>query len=119
MKIFPTVRKAVNTIKQLQELCSRGGFNLAKFINNKQEVTQSIPDGKRKPNARNELVTLGSLQEEKALGVKWDYENDTLCFYIKLADKTLTRCGLLSTLSNVCDPLGLGAPFLLKGRQII
>ena len=27
--------------------------------------------------------------------------------------------GLLSMLSSVYDPLGLGAPFMLKGRQII
>ena len=53
------------------------------------------------------------------MGVKWDFQNDTLGFYIKLVDKPLTRCGLLSTLSSVYDPLALGAPFLLKERQII
>ena len=37
LKSFPTVKEAVSTIKQLQELCSRGGFNLTKFISNKQE----------------------------------------------------------------------------------
>ena len=119
MKSFPTVEEAVHAIKKLQELCSRGGFNLTKFISNKQEVIKSIPDDKRKPNVRNELVTLGNLPEEKALGVKWDTQNDTLGFYIKFADKPLTRRGLLSTLSSVYDPLGLAAPFLLKGRQII
>ena len=61
LKSFPTVKKAVNGIKQLQELCSRGGFNLTKFTSNKQEVINSIPDNKRKPNIRNELVTLGNL----------------------------------------------------------
>ena len=63
LKSFPTVKKAVNGIKQLQELCSRRGFNLTKFTNNKQEVIKSIPDNKRKPNVRNELVTLGNLPE--------------------------------------------------------
>ena len=38
LKSFPTVKEAVNAIKQLQELCSRGGFNLTKFISNKQET---------------------------------------------------------------------------------
>ena len=65
------------------------------------------------------MVTLGNLPEEKALGLKWDTQNDTLGFYIKLADKPLTRRGLVSTLSSVYDPVVLGAPFLLKGRQII
>ena len=117
LKSFPTVNQAVNAIKQLQELCSRGGFNLTKFISNKEEVIKSIPDDKRKSTVRNGLVTLGNLPEEKALGVKWDTQNDTLGFYIKLADKPLTRCDLLSTLSSVYDPLGLGAPFLLKGDR--
>ena len=89
LKSFPTVIEAVHAIKQLQELCSRGGANLTKFISNKQEVIKSIPDDKRKPNVRNELVTLGNLQEEKALGVKWDIQNDTLGFYIKFADNRL------------------------------
>ena len=64
-KSFPTVNQAVNTIKQIQELCSRGGFKLTKFISNKQEVIKSIPDDKRKPSARNELVTFGNVPEEK------------------------------------------------------
>ena len=119
LKSFPKVKEAVHAIKQLQELCSRGGFNLTKFISNKQEVIKSIPDDKRKPNVRNELVTLGNLPEEKVLGVKWDTQNDTIGFYIKFADNPLTRRGLLSTLSSVYDPLGLAAHFLLKGRQII
>ena len=105
LKSFPTAKDAVNAIKQFQELCSRGGFNPEKYISFKQEVIKSIPDDKRKPNVRNE-------SKEKALGVKWDTQNDTLGFYIKFADKPLTRRGLL-------DPLGLVAPFLLKGRQII
>ena len=63
LKSFPTVNQTVNAIKQLQELCSSGGFNLTTFISNKQEVIKSIPDDKRKPNVRNELVTLGNLPE--------------------------------------------------------
>lgn len=31
---------------------------------------QSIPDDKKKPNVRNELVTLGNILEENALGLK-------------------------------------------------
>ena len=86
-------------------------------MSKKKEVINSIPDDKRKSIGRNELVILGNLPEEKALAVKWDTQNDTLGFYIKLAHKPLTRCGLLSTLSSVYDPLGLGAPFLLKGDR--
>ena len=54
LKSFPTVNQAVNAIKQLQELCSRGGFNLTKFISNKEEVINSVPDDKRKSIVRND-----------------------------------------------------------------
>ena len=65
------------------------------------------------------MVTLGNLPEEKALGVNRHTQNDTLGFYIKLTNKPLTIRGLLSTLSSAYDSLGLGAAFLLKGKQII
>ena len=43
----------------------------------------------------------------------------TLGFIIKMDDKPATRRELLAALSSIYDPLGLGAPFLLKGRLII
>ena len=62
---------------------------------------------------------MGCLREDKALGFKWDAEKDTLGFTTKLVDKPSKRRELLSMLSSVYNPLGLGAPFMLKGRQII
>ena len=87
LKSFPIVKKAINTIKQLQESCNKEGFNFTKFISNKQEVILSITNNKGKPNVRNELLTFGNLPDEMALGVKWDTQNKTLGFYMKLADK--------------------------------
>ena len=62
---------------------------------------------------------MGCLPEDKALGAKWDVEKDTLGFTMKLVEKPSTRCGLHSMLSSVCNPLGLEAPVMLKGRQMI
>ena len=78
LKSFPAVKKAVNKIKQPQEFCTTEGLTLTKFNSNKKEVIQSIPDDKRKPNVRNELLTLGNLPEEKTLRVKLDTQNYTL-----------------------------------------
>ena len=46
-------------------------------------------------------------------------KDDTLGFIVKMNNKPATRQGLLAALGSIYDPLGLGAPFLLKGRQII
>ena len=60
-------------------------------------------------------LNLGILSEDKALGVKWNIQEDTLRFLIKMDDKPATQHGVLAVLSSVYDPLGLGEPFLLKG----
>ena len=64
-------------------------------------------------------LNIGILPEDKALGVKWNIQEDMSGFIIKMDDKPPTRRGLLAALSIVYDPLGLGAPFLLKDRLII
>ena len=68
---------------------------------------------------KTKIWLLGVVAEDKALGVRWNIEEDNLGFQIKISDKRVTRRGLREALSKVYDPLGLGAPFLLKGHQII
>lgn len=59
------------------------------------------------------------LPGDQALGILWNVEAETLGFKIAIKEKPLTKRGMLSTLSSIFDPLGLGSPFLLKGKQII
>ena len=104
---------------QVKSLCKEGGFNLTKFSSNHIEVLKSIPDECRKDGVKDKDLNLGILPENKVLGVKWNIQENTLGFIIKMDDKPATRRGLLAALSSVYDPLGLGASFLLKGRLII
>ena len=83
------------------------------------EVLKSILDKYRKDGVKDKDLNLGILPEDKTLGVKWNIQGDMLGFIIKMEDKPATQCGLLAALSSVYDPLGLGAPFLFKGRLII
>ena len=62
---------------------------------------------------------LGNLPEEQALDVLWKTEEDLLVFKVSIKDKPTTRRGILSILSSVYNPLGFGAPFLLRGKQIL
>ena len=64
-------------------------------------------------------MAIGVLAKDKPLGVRWNVGEDTLGFQIKISDKPVSSCGFLASLTSVYDPLGLGAPFLLKGCQII
>ena len=59
---------------------------------------------------------------ERALGVHWDVEADTLGFKVDVSafqDRPLTRRGLLSVISGVYDPLGLASPFVMRGRLLL
>ena len=94
-------------------------LDIAKSSSNHIEVLKSIPDECRKDGVKDKDLNLGILPEDKALGVKWNIQEDTLGFIIKMDDKPATQRGLLATLSSVFDPLGLGAPFLLKRRLIM
>ena len=119
LKSFPSTKIAVGMIRKVKLLCKEGGFNLTKFSCNHIEVLKSVPEEYRKDGVKDKDLNLGILPEDKALGVKWNIQEDTLGFIIKMGDKPTTRCGLLAALSSVYDPLGFGAPFLLKGRLII
>ena len=118
-KSFQAITKAKDAIRKVKELCAKGGFNLTKFTSNNKEVLKSIPDKDRRKNVTDEALTFGKLPEDKTLGVKRNISKDTLGFQTKMAENPSARRGLLSMLSSIYNTLGLGAPFLLKGRLII
>ena len=97
---------------------NEGGFNLTKFVSTSKEVLHSIPETFRRNDVKDKDLGC-NLPDEQAQGILWNVEADTLGFKIDIKEKPLTRRGMLSTLSSIYDPLGLGVPFLLKGKQII
>ena len=100
LKSTKGAEEAVSLTKNVVQRCAAGGFKLTKFISNHPDVLSAIP-------------------EERALGVLWNTDNDTLCCNINIMEKPLTRRGLLAMLSSIYDPLGLVSPFSLKGRKTI
>ena len=56
---------------------------------------------------------------ERALGVQWCVDSDHLQFRVELKDRPFTRRGILASISSIYDPLGLAAPFMLTGKQIL
>ena len=69
--------KAITLMKDVKLMCQEGGFNLTKLASISKRVLQSIPEKVRKMGVKNSNL-LGSLPEERALGVLWNVENDTL-----------------------------------------
>ena len=119
LKSFPDVETAVDMVNKVRALCLEAGFNLRKFTSSSVDLLKVIPNELRKDGMKNKSVKLRNLTHDKALGVKWNVKDDTLGFIIKMNNEPTTQQRLLAALSSIYDPLGLGAPFLLKERQII
>ena len=64
-------------MKDVKSMYRKGGFNFTKFASNSKRVLQSIPEKDRKMGIKNSGL-LGSLPEERALGVLWNVENEHL-----------------------------------------
>ena len=116
LKSYPDAENTIANVLKTQEMCDKGGFNLTKFVSNNKEVVNSIPSCKRAPSMEDFRICEPKLPIERALGVSWCIELDTFEFRIILNDIPLTRRAILSSISSIYDPLGLIAPFLLKGR---
>ena len=78
---------------------------MTKFISNSKKVLHSIPETFRGNGVKDKDLGC-KLTDEQVLAIWWNVEADTLGFKIAI-------------LSSIFDPLGLGAPFLLKRKQII
>ena len=81
----------------------------------------SIPESERAAVAKTslELGQQDSTSIERALGLQWCIDSDEFCFRLTLKDHPLTRRGILATVASIYDPLGLIAPLVLVGRQIL
>ena len=119
LKSAPSATEASALIKSTKSLLAKGGFNLHKFISNSKEVIEAIPKEQRASGIKELDLTRDILPIERALGVQWCVQSDALQFRVVLKDKPLTRRGILASISSIYDPLGLAAPFLLQGKQIL
>ena len=119
LKSVPNEKQAIELIKQLQELCSLGGFRLTKWISNSRMVLDSISNSDKSKTVIQLDLDSQSLPVEKALGVYWCVERDCFSFRINVQSRPLTRRGVLSITSSVFDPLGLASPFILPAKMIL
>ena len=91
---------------------------LTKFVSNSKELIISIPWKDRRQQAPDKRLLETIPDNEKSLGVFWNIEDDKVGFQVHMKKKPLTRRGMLPSLSSICDPLALAAPFMLEGRRV-
>ncbi len=80
----PTDSNAVLLYQRLTEMCSRGGFNLTKWISNSRTVLNAIPEEDRDKKVKNLDLEHDNLPLERALGVLWCAESDVFKFKVTI-----------------------------------
>lgn len=115
LKSVENVDEAISLLEELTSLLAERGFWLTKWVSNKREVLSAVPSMER---AKSITLDLEKLPVERALGVQWDVEKDTLGFR-RGKETSNTRRGVLSFVASIYDPLGLVSPFVLPARIML
>ena len=110
---------AVGIYKDLKKLLSLGGFNLTKWISNKREVIDAIPEEDRSKELKKIDFERDILPVERALGVQWNVANDSFQYNVNIPAREATKRGILSFISSIYDPLGMVSPFILTAKIIL
>ena len=118
LKSYGDSGHAVDVSRQLQELLARGGFQLAKWMSNHRNVLSAFPVEERAPHVKDLDLKFDNLPLDRALGIHWDVEQDTINFVFGKGEQSENRKGVLSLIATVYDPLGFASPLLLPGREI-
>jgi len=112
---------AITARLETQELLSRGGFHIRKWLSNSEAVMTTIPECDR---ATGTALHLGdhahcTLPTVKTLGVSWSAERDAFTFrFCDTQPKQFTKRSVLRGLSTVFDPRGQIAPFTVRAKVL-
>ncbi|XP_033636759.1 uncharacterized protein LOC117297720 [Asterias rubens] len=114
-----TEEEAVKLSSELKTLLQKGGFKLTKWLSNRPSVLKSFPIEERAKQLKDLDLNHDELPVDRALGVSWDVERDSLGYKLAIKDKPITRRGLLSIVSSIYDSLGYANPFILRARLLL
>ena len=111
-----SVQEGVKIVTQLPQLLQKGGFHLTKWSLNNSSVLQAVPGPERSTLLLN-LDLDNSI--ERVLGIRWNIQRDVFEFRVNIPPHSLTRRGILSTLSSLFDPLGFVSPIILNPKNLL
>lgn len=116
-----TVQEAVDLGLGVAEAVGRLGFKMTKWASNSKEVLAHFPPEDLAPPFKEVMEDKKSpLPTAKALGMKWNSENDTFCFSCRPQKKRATTVAeVLSQLASVFDALQIVGPYIMAGKLFL
>ncbi|XP_070519743.1 uncharacterized protein [Cardiocondyla obscurior] len=111
-----SVSSAKVLITQLINICTAGGFPLAKWSFNSSELSKIIPT----PEPSKGPVDFHSDITHTILGLRWNPTEDFFYFHVTPTENQVpTKRIVLSETARLFDPLGWLAPVIIKAKILI
>ena len=117
LKSVASCEEAIAMISSTRSLLATGGFHLAKFRSNFNEILSCVPEDDCVKGAK--TIKRESQEPSNTLGLKWNTTNDMFEIALNIDPKPLTRRGMLSMIAQCFDSLGFIQPFLLPARKML
>ena len=115
---FSNDQNAIEVVSKVQHTLAESGFNLTSFSSNSRKVLKHLPVEKLSHSMTDVDISGDNLSQERALGIVWKTNNDTLGYCVNLPDHPATKRGILSTICSIYDPLFLASPALIKAKRL-
>jgi hypothetical protein len=98
----------------------QSSLHLSNVMSNSKEILAKFPDEEKAPKFSDiNAKDIQSLPSMKALGVRWDCEEDVFCFSTRAEAKKANNIGdVLSQLALTYNPLQTVEPYLMAGKLL-
>ena len=115
MPSVDSIKKAIETRRQLTEMGDKAGFHVRKWVSNLTEVLADVPADDR---ASEVDLEENFLPVTKTLGVSWTAREDQFLFHYSPPSKDFefTKRNVLNKTATLFDPLGFLSPFVVKAK---
>ena len=111
-------QQAIKLANELMNIMKLGGFQLTKFLSNKEEVIKALPTSEVSKSTEN--IQFADEVNERALGMNWSLKNDLFLFNsVKRSTDLYTKREVLKVIASVFDPLGFLSPFIVSEKSFL
>lgn len=111
-----STQEVLHIQKEVSSILASAGFELRKWLCNDQTILNEF-----QINKDLDVSVLPIGEQGKLLGVCWNSERDLIQYSINISCKenNVTKRIILSTVSQIYDPLGLLGPIIIVGKLLI
>ncbi|XP_063890748.1 uncharacterized protein LOC126055712 isoform X1 [Helicoverpa armigera] len=111
-----SIKETIDKCRHVIEVLKSGKYNLRKWQSNSPDVLKAICEDR----VGSDFVTLSENETSKTLGLHWRCSTDTFSFSISVTpSNSTTKRQILSTISQIFDPIGLVVPCIVEAKILM